>query len=143
MKVLITIFIFGLISSAYAEVSIQIVQQRNPSQAKSIYQAKCKKQCDLRIKTTSPKEGTVTTSFYKSKIEELFKLKKQGSIPSLPKGSRTLYEVKAVNNKDSLSFRLSYPKSYKSPEYTNYSQVVQLLEELKRSMSIDLVEDKK
>lgn len=140
----ITFFVLSLMfaSFAHAGPSIKIEHQRNPSLVKDIYQIDCDKKCELEAKSINPKKKTSESKLYQEKIEQLFSMQEADSLPkSITKG-KPLFKIEAKDGKKSLNLVLAYPLSYKDKEYEKYVKTVSIVEELKRSMTVELMEIK-
>ncbi|MFP5387577.1 MAG: hypothetical protein ACLGHN_15990 [Bacteriovoracia bacterium] len=131
------------LSFAHAGVSLQIEQQRSPSLAKDIYKIECDEKCALEMKATVTEKGTSESKVYEEKIKELMSMKKSGALPKSNTKGRQLYKIEANDGKNSINLVLAYPLSYKGKEYQKYLKTVSVIEDLKRSMTLDLTESKK
>lgn len=130
------------VSFAHAGVSLKIEHQRNPSLVKDIYKIDCDKKCELEAKTTNPEKTTSESKVYQEKIQELFSMQKAGSLPKSNTKGRPLFKIEAHDGEKSINLVLAYPLSYKGKEYEKYMKTVSVIEELKRSMTIELMEKK-
>lgn len=131
------------VSFAHANVSLHIEHPRNPSDAKDIYKVDCKSKCDIEVK--SHLEGKVSSSsaLYRSKIKEILTMNAQGGLPQSQVKSRlVMYRIEAVDGKNKVQLVLGYPLSYEGEEFTRYSKVIGLIEEVKRNMKVELMEKK-
>ena len=129
-------------SFAHAGVSLKIEHQRNPSLVKDIYKIDCDKKCELESNTARPKKKTTESKVYQEKIQELFSMQKAGSLPKSNSQGRPLFKIEAKDGNKTIDLVLAYPLSYKGKEYHKYMKTVSLIEELKRSMTIELMETK-
>ena len=139
-----SILMLSFVSFAHAGVSLHIEHPRNPSHVKDHYQIKCEGKCALEIESPSPGKGSSSSDLYKTKIKELLSMKSAGALPETKVNARpVLYKIEASDGKNNLNIVLAYPLSYEGDEYKKYVNVISVIEEVKRSMILELMESKK
>ncbi|MFP5386165.1 MAG: hypothetical protein ACLGHN_08810 [Bacteriovoracia bacterium] len=139
---ILTLLLF--VSTAHAGVSLHVEHPRNPSHAIDHYKIKCDAKCALEIQSPSPGKGSSSSELYQAKIKELLSMKSAGTLPETKVNARpVLYKIEASDGKNSINLVLAYPLSYEGEEYIKYVNVISVIEEVKRSMVLELMESKK
>lgn len=143
MKIALFILSTLFVSFAQANVSLHIEHPRNPSAAKDLYKVECKSRCNLEIKSHTSGKGSSTSKIYREKIKEIIELKSKGGLPESQENARlVMYKIKAVAGNKKINLVLGYPLSYTGEEFTKYSNIISLIDEIKRYMKVELMESK-
>ena len=130
--------------SAFAGVGFQLEHPRHPSGQKDHYIIKCEKLCSLEIQTPESIKGEAAAGILEEKVRELMKLHKNGLFPKdLPSSqNKVLYKIKLDDGVTQFESTLGYPESYQAQEFTKFSKIISLVEEIKRLMKLELLRKK-
>jgi hypothetical protein len=125
-------------SFAHAGVSLELEHPRFPSRQKDRYKIDCTTTCALEIISLSPQIGSSVSPIFETKIKELLSLKKQGFLPAEKSLDKILYKIIVTDGDEKLSTFIGYPRSYEGTEFSKYSQLISVLEEIRLNMKLEL-----
>lgn len=133
-----------LLSFAHAGVSLQFEHPRYPSHETDHYSIKCESSCEIEVKSKQPLEGRSHSMHFQTKIKELLNLHAQGFLPNELPGipQKVLYKIEAQDGDKKFNLLLGYPKSYTGEQFTKYTQIISIIEDVKRSIISELQEKK-
>lgn len=141
-KIIMTV-VSLLTFEAHAGLELKLEHPRYPSKVEDKYLITCKTECDLEILSNESLKGTSTSPQFETKIKELMNLHIQGFLPKEPEDdSRILYKIAARDGSKKFDLVVGYPMSYEGREYTKFTQLISVIEEIKRSMKSELREKK-
>jgi hypothetical protein len=141
-RIIILLLAFSA-SLAHAGASFHLEHPRSPSQRKDHYKISCEKECALEIQSMSSSQANSKSEIYQEKINELLSMKTSGELPESKSKERVLYKVKASDGKSKLDLILGFPLSYQGKEYQKYVKTIEVIEEIRRSMTLELSGSKK
>lgn len=130
-------------SATQAGVTLKLEHPRYPSQVRDEYSVNCEKECAIEIVAEESGKTKVSQEPLQGKIKELMNLHVQGFLPKEPGNLRKiLYKVKATDGDKKFDLLVGYPMSYEGTEYTKFSQLISVLEDIKRTMRTGIQEKK-
>lgn len=143
MKKLIMTLCAVYASATHAGVTLKLEHPRYPSQVKDEYSVSCEKECAIEIVSEESGKTKVSQEVLQGKIKELMNLHVQGFLPKEPaKLRKVLYKIKATDGDKKFDLLVGYPMSYEGTEYTKFSQLISVLEDIKRTMRTEIQEKK-
>lgn len=144
MMKLLTITLCAIfVSYAEAGVTLKLQHPRYPSKVEDTYSVKCEKDCAVEIISNDPAKGTATSEPLQTKIKELLNLYTSGFLPKEPvKQQRILYKLTASDGTKKFDLVIGNPMDYVGVEYTKFSQLINVIEEIKYAMRTEIQEKK-
>lgn len=128
---------------AHAGVSLKLEHPRYPSQVQDEYKVNCEKDCAVEILSDDSGKVTAAQEPLSKKIKELMNLHVQGFLPKEPANKkRILYKLKATDGEKTFDLIIGYPMSYEGSEYSKFTQLISVIEEIKRIMRTEIREKK-
>lgn len=119
---------------------MNLVHPRYPSKQKDLYQIQCDEKCTIDIRALGGKSGVVVSRELPAKIKELLNMQLTGGLPKQldTENERVLYNLQAGEGTLKVDLMVGYPKSYEGEEFTKYSNLIVLIEDIKMLMHQEL-----
>lgn len=122
---------FWVTVSAWAGPTIIIEHPRYPFVQKDIYTVKCDVECEVTISSMEPFQGSTKLALLPEKIRALISRSEKGEFPAFPGTPRMLYDIHAEDGERKFDLKVGLPKSYRGTEFTKFTVLIDLIEEIK------------